>query len=213
MLHTHFENCVLENSRLFRKKTYPPYHANYKKSLSVVKCYVLTQCSMTINSGSAANSSSVLQELCRSMQDSKVNVDVENGPPLGPILSRMNGSSSSSQFEIRLNIIPQQLCLQVLSTKNLHALLSCPVHLFLFHLTTANNILRRLQIINLLIKQSTSASTYLLPPRSKYFPHLHILECPHSTFLRECEGPSFKPISNTDFSFTVLCISHEDRRF
>lgn len=113
----------------FEKKTYPSSLANYKKSLSVVKCYVLTQCSMTINVGSAANSSSVLQEFCRSMQDSKVNVDVENGPPLGPILSRMNGSSSSSQFEIRFNIIPQQLCLQVLPTKNLHALLSYPYNM------------------------------------------------------------------------------------
>ena len=42
----------------------------------------------------------------------------------------------------------------------------------------------------------SSIPRYLVPPRSKYSPHHHILKHPQFPFLPQCQRPGFTPIQN-----------------
>jgi hypothetical protein len=58
-----------------------------------------------------------------------------------------------------------------------------------------NNIWWSLQVMKLLIMQSSPFSRHFLPLRYKH-PHLPVLKHPQCTFFTQCKRPSFTPIEN-----------------
>jgi hypothetical protein len=62
------------------------------------------------------------------------------------------------------------------------------------HLDHPNNILWRVQIMELLITRFYLASCHFIPLRSKYSPKHPVLKHPQSVLFPWCERPSFTPI-------------------
>jgi hypothetical protein len=67
-----------------------------------------------------------------------------------------------------------------------------------FSIWSQANIWLQIQIIRLLVIQSSALTYFLIPLRPRYSPQHPILEHPQLTFLPQCEGPSFTPIQKTD---------------
>ena len=63
------------------------------------------------------------------------------------------------------------------------------------------------QIIHLLLMQPPSLPCYLVPPRPKYSPQHPTLKHPQSTFLPQCERPSFTPIQNNKQNYSSVYIN------
>jgi hypothetical protein len=69
-------------------------------------------------------------------------------------------------------------------------------HLILLKDDDRKKMLWRLQIMRLVIMQSTTANNYLVPFRPKYFSRRPVLKIPKSIFFLECEEQSSVPIQN-----------------
>jgi len=81
--------------------------------------------------------------------------------------------------------------------------MSSPSHSSLLY--QPNNMWWAVQIMKLLITQFYSLPCYLVPLRPKYFIQNPILKHPQSTFLPQCERPSFTPIQNNRQNYRILC--------
>ena len=82
--------------------------------------------------------------------------------------------------------------------------MSSPSHSSLFY--HPNNMRWAVQIIKLLITQFCPLPCYLFPVRPKYFIQHPVFKHPQSTFLPQCERPSFTPIQNNRHNYRILCI-------
>ena len=57
--------------------------------------------------------------------------------------------------------------------------------------------------------QSPPFPRYLIPPRSKYSPHHHILKHPQLPFLPCCQRPGFTPIQNNRQNYiSIYCVAY-----
>ena len=159
-----------------------------------------------------ANWFAASQEIPRISRNPKVHYRTHKRPPTVSILGQHNPVHipTSHFLKIHLNIIlastpgspkwspsltfPHQnpVYASRLLTHTRH--MPSPSHSSRFY--HPHNIGWGVQINYLLVMQSPPFPRYLVPPRSKYSPQHHVLKHPQTTFLPQCERPSFTPIQN-----------------
>jgi hypothetical protein len=170
----------------------------YRRSLLKRVCNlpILTN-SMGKSPTSEANNHSDSREIPRLLWNPKVHYCIHKSPPLWPILSRINPTDAFPPFlsKIHSNVIlpstpSSSKCFLPfrLSDRNF-VCISHVLHAYCINHTShpfwfrhSKNILWSVQVMKLLIMQSSLASCRLLPLRSKYFRH-PVLKHPQSMFL------------------------------
>jgi len=80
-----------------------------------------------------------------------------------------------------------------------------PSHYSRFH--HPSNIGWAVQITQLLIMQFPPLPCYLVPPRPKYSSQHPILKHPQTTFLPQCQRPSFTPIQNNSQNYSSVYLN------
>jgi hypothetical protein len=118
-------------------------------------------------------------------------------------------------------ILSSHLCLGVPSSLSLRSphpkpcmQLSClqyvphapPISFFLFD--HPNNVLWGLEIIKLLVMQSSWLHCYLVPLRPKCLPQYRTLEHPQPMFFHQCDRPSLIPIQNNRQNCSSEYLNH-----
>jgi len=133
------------------------------------------------------------KEISRLLWNPKVHHPVHKSPSLTPNLNRMNPVHNfpHSSFQIHSNIIfpsmpnfatglfPSGFPANILYTFLISPIRAvCPTHLILLDLPTFNNIWWIVQVMELLVMQSSPVPPHFLPLRSRYSPQHPLLVHP-----------------------------------
>ena len=159
--------------------------------------------------------SSASQEISCMLWRPKVHCYIYNSPPPDPILSQTNPVHSPTPFPedpsyyyytsiyvrvfqvVSFPQVSQQICMNFSSPP--YALHSRPSHSSRF--VHQSRIWKEVQIIKPLIMYFSPLPCYLVPLRLKYSLQHPILKHTQSTFLPQCERPSFTPIKKQQEKF------------
>ena len=151
---------------------------------------------MTQSPSWEGNRFSASHEIPRILWNPKVHYRIQKCPLPVPILSQIDPVHTPI-FVSFPQVSPPLLSSHTCCT-------SSPSHSSRF--AHPNNIGWGVQIIKLLIMQLTSLPCYRVPLRPKHSPQHPTFKHPQTTFLPQCEGPSFTPIQNRQNYSSVILI-------
>jgi len=170
-----------------------------------------------------ANRFSASQEIPRILWNSRVHYRSHKCPPPFPSLNHLDPvhTPTSHFLKIRLNIIlpstpgsPKQSLSFRFPHQNpvyasfLHIRATYPAHLILLDFITRTILGVECRSLSSSLCSFLHSTVTVVPPRLEYSPQHPTLEHLQSTFLAQCERPTFTPIQNNMQNYSSVYLDH-----